>query len=372
VVTWSPWVHDARMDRIPIGGHPSQDPDNVVPLHGPPSDPGAPGREADDAVSYEEALKADAETGAEPDEQEEQPRIPGSGVAGLLEQGIRVGAGLFSAGASALADALRETIPKQPAEESDPAAVAAGAGLGAAVVATEAAATAATRAADAIAPLVSWAINPRFAKDAVEAGAGAARVLDGEWKAAQAETAKAASRFIGVLVPEIVDALFDQVDLTQLVRDRVNVDAIVDDVDLDRILARIDMNAIIDRVDVDAIVTKVDMERVARTFPVEGVVDRLDVDRVVDRVDVERVVERVDVDGIVRRLDLAEIAQEVVDEIDLPRIIRESSGAMASETVQTVRVQGMNADRLVSRIVDRVIRREARDLRPSSHGREPT
>jgi hypothetical protein len=52
----------------------------------------------------------------------------------------------------------------------------------------------------------------------------------------------------------------------------------------------------------------------------------------------------------------------VIDEIDLPAIVRESSGAMASESIQTVRVQGMNADRLVSRIVDRVLRREARDL----------
>jgi hypothetical protein len=94
----------------------------------------------------------------------------------------------------------------------------------------------------------------------------------------------------------------------------------------------------------------------------DRVVDDLPIERVVDRVDVDEIVERVDIRGVVDRLDLAEITQDVMDEIDLPAIIRESSGAMASETVQTVRVRGMNADRLVSRIVDRMIRRESRDL----------
>jgi hypothetical protein len=105
------------------------------------------------------------------------------------------------------------------------------------------------------------------------------------------------------------------------------------------------------------------MERLARDFPLDTIVDRLDVNGVADRLDIERVIARTDLLAIVERLDLAEIAEEVIDEIDLPRLVRESSGIMANETVQTVRVQGMNADRLVSRVVDRVLRREARDLR---------
>ena len=106
------------MDRIPIGKTPSDgEADNVVPLHVPSSEhvpPSDEAGEADDAddqeMSYEQALAADLE-----DPQDEQEAagssIPGAGVAGLLEQGMRVGAGMFSAGATAFAQALRATMP---------------------------------------------------------------------------------------------------------------------------------------------------------------------------------------------------------------------------------------------------------------------
>jgi hypothetical protein len=349
-----------RMDRIPIGKPPSGDePDNVVPLRG--SD-----EETEQAMSYEEALAADRDD-PQPDDDEREPSVPGAGVAALVEQGMRVGAGMFSAGATAFAEALRASMPgRDEADDAtpDPAATLTGAGLGAAVTAAEAAASAAADAADAMAPLLSWVLEPRFAREAGEMAAGATRVLDGQWKAAQAETVNAASSFLSALVPEIVQGVMDQVDLTALVRDRVDINAIVEDVDLDRIM---------DRVDVNAIVAKVDMERLAGTFPVDAIIDKVDVseviakvdvNEVVDTVDIERIMERVDLTSIVDRLDLAAIAQEVIDEIDLPAIVRESSGAMASETVQTVRVRGMDADRLVARIVDKVLRREARNLDP--------
>ena len=165
----------------------------------------------------------------------------------------------------------------------------------------------------------------------------------------------AATSFLGSLVPEIAQGLADQVDLTALVRERIDVNAIVEDVDIDRILDRVDLDALIDRVDVDEIVARVD---------VDAVLARVDVNRAADEVDVDRVIARADLVAIVDRLDLAAIAEEVIDEIDLPRLVRESTGIMANETVQTVRVQGMNADRLVSRVVDTVLRRHARDLSP--------
>jgi len=340
------------MDRIPIGDHPDE-PDNVVRLPGA----GEVEDRADDGMSYEDALAADAES--DDDEDGTSAPAPGSQVAALLEQGMKVSAGLFAAGATALADALRSTMPRDDEEATgpkDPAATLAGAGLGAAVTAAEAAAGAAKQVADTVGPAVTWLIEPRFAKDAGEMAAGGARVLDGQWKASQAEMIELATSFLGSLVPEIARGLADQVDLTALVRERVDVNAIVEDVDIDRILDRVDIDAVIDRVDIDEIVARVDMERLARSFPVETIVDRVDVDRVIARTDLV---------AIIDRLDLAEIAEEVIDEIDLPRLVRESSGMMANETVQTVRVQGMNADRLVSRVVDKVLRREARELLPS-------
>jgi len=230
------------MDRIPIGDQPDE-PDNVVRLPGAGDTEGSAG----DEMSYEEALAAGAEAGA--DEEDAPTPPPGSQVAALLEQGMKVSAGLFAAGATALADALRSTMPKdddQAIGPKDPAATLAGAGLGAAVTAAEAAAGAARQVADTVGPAVTWLVEPRFAKDAGEMAAGAARVLDGQWKASQAEMVELATSFLGSLVPEIARGLADQVDLTALVRERVDVNAIVEDVDIDRILDRVDYDLRVD------------------------------------------------------------------------------------------------------------------------------
>ena len=334
------------MDQIPIGGSASgaepepEEPDNVVhlPSSQAAEDPARiPIMEPDETVadlaegeeiSWEEAVAADADADADAKPSE---ATPGAEIAALLEQGIKVGAGLLSAGASAVADALRTTDPddERSGDErkpDDPTSTIAGAGLGAAVTAARAAASVASSAADAVGPMLSWAANPVLRKDATDTAAEAARLLNGQWKATQAETVAAATAFLTVLVPEITKAVLDQIDLDRIVRERVDVNAIVDRVDLDRLIAR------------------------------------LDVDAIVSRVDVDQVADRVDVGAMVDRLDLAAITQDVVDEIDLPAIIRESSGAMASETVQAVRVQGMNADRAVSRVIDQMLRRTDRDL----------
>jgi hypothetical protein len=66
----------------------------------------------------------------------------------------------------------------------------------------------------------------------------------------------------------------------------------------------------------------------------------------------------VDLDAIVARIDLPRLTEQVIDEVDLGELIRESSSTMASETVDALRVQGMRADGLVSRLVDRVLLRQ--------------
>jgi hypothetical protein len=60
----------------------------------------------------------------------------------------------------------------------------------------------------------------------------------------------------------------------------------------------------------------------------------------------------------VARVDIPGLTEQVIDEVDLGEIIRESSSTMASETVDALRVQGMRVDGLVSRIVDRILLRE--------------
>jgi hypothetical protein len=166
----------------------------------------------------------------------------------------------------------------------------------------------------------TWVVGRTVGLASAGVGAGARRLR----RAAEATVAA----WLTALVPRVVEAVLDRLDLTALVRDRVDLDALVRSVDLDRVVAGVDLDAAVRRVDVD------------------GILDRVDVDGIVERVDLERVV---------ARLDLAAIVNEVMDEVDLPDVIRESTGSMASETVRAVRLQGIGADARVAALVARVL-----------------
>jgi hypothetical protein len=107
--------------------------------------------------------------------------------------------------------------------------------------------------------------------------------------------------------------------------------------------------AVIAEVDVDAVVARADLDRI---------VDRLDMDRIAERIDVDAIAARLDIDAVVARVDLPGLTEQVLDEVDIDEIIRQSSGTMAAETVDALREQGMRADHLVNRIVDRILRRK--------------
>jgi len=111
---------------------------------------------------------------------------------------------------------------------------------------------------------------------------------------------------------------------------------------LDGVLDQVDLTALVER--------RVDLDRLAR---------RLDVDAVAGRLDVDAVAVRLDLDAVVARLDLIGLAGQVVDGIDLPRIIRDSTGSVASDGISGVRVQSAEADEAVAHFVDRVFRRRA-------------
>jgi hypothetical protein len=89
---------------------------------------------------------------------------------------------------------------------------------------------------------------------------------------------------------------------------------------------------------------------------------------VLARVDLQRVVAAVldsmDLtDLVLDRVDLVRIVDEVLAEIDLPEIIRESTGSMAADTVREVRIRGVDADRAVTRVMDRILPRR-KDVQP--------
>jgi hypothetical protein len=157
-----------------------------------------------------------------------------------------------------------------------------------------------------------------------------------------------AVRAVRVLIAALAAAVLDEIDLDEVVA-RVDLDRIVARIDLNQIAARLDLDAIVGRIDVDAIVSRVDVDAIA---------GRIDLDAIAGRLDLDAIVARVDLDAIVARVDIPGLTEQVIDEVDLGEIIRESSSTMASETVDALRVQGMRADGLVNRVVDRILLRQ--------------
>ncbi len=68
----------------------------------------------------------------------------------------------------------------------------------------------------------------------------------------------------------------------------------------------------------------------------------------------DEVLRRVDLDAVIARLDMAKLAEDVIASVDLPEIIRESTGAVSSETVREVRMRGISGDEAVGRAMERL------------------
>ncbi|RRQ27824.1 hypothetical protein DK926_10595 [Rhodococcus sp. Eu-32] len=149
-----------------------------------------------------------------------------------------------------------------------------------------------------------------------------------------------ADAVLRAVVVKVVATALEEIDLTQLIRDNVDIDAVIEGVDLDKAVEQVDLDAAIRRVDVDA------------------VIDRVNLDAVVDTVDLDRQVARVDLDGAIARVDLIALANFVIDGVDLPEIMRESTGSLSAEAVRGVRSHGMQADDAVSHFVGKLFGRE--------------
>lgn len=76
---------------------------------------------------------------------------------------------------------------------------------------------------------------------------------------------------------------------------------------------------------------------------------------------IDAILDELDLNTVAReRIDLIGLADEVVDGIDLPAIIRQSTDSVTAEVMADVRTQGERADDLVSGFVDRLLGREPR------------
>jgi hypothetical protein len=73
-----------------------------------------------------------------------------------------------------------------------------------------------------------------------------------------------------------------------------------------------------------------------------------------ERVDLNEVVASVDLDDLLARIDVAGLAEGVIAEVDLAEIIRQSTGSVTSDTVRGVRMQGVAGDEAIGRAVGRI------------------
>lgn len=128
---------------------------------------------------------------------------------------------------------------------------------------------------------------------------------------------------------------------------------------LDRLVPTI-ADAIIDRIDINKIV----LEQVDLNLIINRALDTLNLTQlVIDRVDVNAIVAEADIDAVIDRVPIIPLANYVIDEIDLPQIIRDSTSGIAGDAMNTARRQSAGADQLVSRIADRIVfRRKQRDV----------
>jgi hypothetical protein len=270
----------------------------------------------------------------------DEPEAPD--LATLVERVYLIAIGAASLATTALVEAVARSVDPRISEEDDRSLdlpVIAGAAIGAAAQAGALAVRAGLTAVRTTGGLASVVVGSLVGADRARWLQDRLAGVDERGQRERDEAELAATSFADVLVPAIVDAVADHLDLTALVADRVDLDAVVVRLDVDRVVDRVDLQRAIDRISIDEIAA------------------RLDVDAVAARLDIQAVVDRMDIMGI---------AQGVIEGLDIPELIRESTGAMSAETVDTIRLRGMDADRFIARVMDRVLSRKGDDDSPAA------
>ncbi len=310
----------------------------------------------------------------------------------LVEQTFRIAIGMTALASEVLAEAVARTLGREPFAEGEapgdetarPASgvpLVAGAAIGVALEGAKWGARAATTMVRSAELFYSLLTSPGFVQEPLRQASDRLGGFDARWREQRPRDEEAAASFLRLLVPQVVDAALDQIDLNELVGERIDLDRIIDRLDLDQVIARLDIDAIVGRIDLDRILERVDFRAIAERVDVDEIVSRLDLnaivasvdlDQVVRRVDIQAVADRIDLQALVRRLDLTAIASEVIEELDLTQLIQDAMGSMTSETVGGIRVQTMNADRAISRLRERLLGRGGGDGPGATPANQPS
>lgn len=108
------------------------------------------------------------------------------------------------------------------------------------------------------------------------------------------------------------------------------------------------VNGVMERLDINGILDQVDVDRL---------LDQVDVDRLLDNVDIDRLMSRVDVEALMQRVELGPLVTDVLDEVDIGGIVRESTGSITGDAVDSARLTAMRLDGFVGRVADRLLLR---------------
>jgi len=260
---------------------------------------------------------------------------PPEGVVALTRRFSELGIGAASISVDAVLDAVDRFLPAEPGGRRDPTILRelARAATGVAIVTEQRALDAAEAVELTAQRAVAIGGQVPIVRDVlVGFGSFVAR-----WSA-RADLEEARRRavtieFFSRLVPAVADAVIERVDIGAVVR-RVPLAEIIAAIDIDALLDQVDMNAILAHVDVDALL---------------------------ERIDVDGIVARVDIAAMLDRVDMTSIVGEVLDEVDIGGIVRESTGSITGDAVDGARLTAMRLDGFVGRVADKMLLRRTSD-----------
>src|SRR5688572_20591497 len=121
-------------------------------------------------------------------------------------------------------------------------------------------------------PAVRVALRPPLLPRALQP-AGAIEMLERRGQQERHSGSRQIERVLEMLVPVLVEQLLDLIDLNALVKRHLDVEAIVAGMDLDAVVDRVDVDRVAGRLDVDAVLDRIDLTAIVR--------ERVDLDAVV-------------------------------------------------------------------------------------------
>jgi hypothetical protein len=261
-----------------------------------------------------------------------RPEPPAIGLTGFLRRVTDLGLGAASIAATAAVDAIERFVPGEPPTPGDDIPAPGvlrhvpGALVGVGVVAQRRLLDASAHVERGFGRVAGTLARAPFVGAPVRATEGYLERWSDVGEAEQARNRALVTEFVRRLAPELATAVVAQLDMDSLVQE-LPIDAIVAGVDIDALL------------------------------------DRVDVEKIVERVDVNAIVGRVDVQGLMTRVDIAPMADEIISEVDIGAIIRQSTGSITGDAVDGGRLTAMRIDGFIDRVIDRILfRRAPREL----------